>query len=88
MLIDCDTCTVRGKACAGCLVTALFEAPPGVADIGAAEQYAIEVLARAGLEVTVLGSEPTPRHMLRQADAQVGLRYRAGSRKKGWEGAA
>ncbi|MPQ97661.1 hypothetical protein GB931_06950 [Modestobacter sp. I12A-02628] len=29
MLIDCDTCTVRGDGCADCVVTVLLGAPPG-----------------------------------------------------------
>ena len=29
MLIDCDTCTVRGHGCADCVVTVLLGAPPG-----------------------------------------------------------
>ncbi len=29
MLIDCDTCTVRGTGCADCVVTVLLGAPAG-----------------------------------------------------------
>ena len=29
MLIDCDTCTVRGQDCDDCVVTVLLGAPPG-----------------------------------------------------------
>lgn len=29
MLIDCDTCTVRGTGCTDCVVTVLLGAPPG-----------------------------------------------------------
>lgn len=29
MLIDCDTCTVRGSGCTDCVVTVLLGAPPG-----------------------------------------------------------
>ena len=29
MLIDCDTCTVRGTGCGDCVVTVLLGAPPG-----------------------------------------------------------
>jgi hypothetical protein len=29
MLIDCDTCTVRGQGCSDCVVTVLLGAPPG-----------------------------------------------------------
>ena len=34
MLIDCDTCTVRGEGCADCVVTVLLGAPPGWQDGG------------------------------------------------------
>ena len=34
MLIDCDTCTVRGEGCADCVVTVLLGAPPGWQDDG------------------------------------------------------
>ena len=53
MLIDCDTCAVRGPACGDCVVTVLLGAPP--ADTGdgmeldGAEQAAIAVLAGSGL---------------------------------------
>jgi hypothetical protein len=57
MLIDCDRCSVRGAACGGCVVTLLFEAPPAVHRLDEAEVRAIEMLTRAGFEVTVL--EPT-----------------------------
>jgi hypothetical protein len=29
VLIDCDTCTVRGEGCGDCVVTVLLGAPPG-----------------------------------------------------------
>ena len=32
MLIDCDTCSVRGKACDGCVVSLLFGATPAGGD--------------------------------------------------------
>ena len=34
MLIDCDTCTVRGEGCADCVVSVLLGAPPGWQDTG------------------------------------------------------
>jgi hypothetical protein len=62
MLIDCDTCAGRGQACGECVVNLLFaQAPPvdgsdaGVGD--EAERRALQVLADAGFEVTVLGRE-------------------------------
>jgi hypothetical protein len=54
MLIDCDRCAVRGAACSGCVVHALFEAPAGLEGLTAAEHRAIEALDRAGLDVEVL----------------------------------
>jgi hypothetical protein len=58
MLIDCDTCRVRGPACGDCVVTVLLGAPPAlleraepgaVLDLDPAEQAAIAVLAGSGL---------------------------------------
>ena len=58
MIIDCDSCTVRGAACADCVVTFLtvpvrigaagaLAASPH--DLDQAEQGAIGVLAASGL---------------------------------------
>src|SRR6266511_3095389 len=58
MLIDCDTCSVRGAACVDCVVTALLDTPDEIVHLGAAELHAIEVLARAGLSATVLAGSP------------------------------
>ncbi|MDG4765168.1 hypothetical protein O7632_13835 [Solwaraspora sp. WMMD406] len=60
MLIDCDTCTVRGAACGGCLVNALIEAPRAVARLDSEERHAVEVFARAGFEVEVLDEPVGP----------------------------
>jgi hypothetical protein len=53
MLIDCDTCTVRGTACGDCVVTVLLGAPAAGAgdgvELDGAEQAAIAVLAGSGL---------------------------------------
>lgn len=61
MIIDCDSCAVRGKACGDCVVTFLSvpvrepaakpagEVQSGTVDLDAAERRAIEVLARSGL---------------------------------------
>jgi hypothetical protein len=51
MMIDCDTCTVRGDACSDCVVTFLtipVRARTTV-ELDAAEQDAIAVLAGSGL---------------------------------------
>jgi hypothetical protein len=56
MIIDCDSCVVRGAACADCVVTVLLGAPPVAAadgadgvDLDGAERAAIAVLAESGL---------------------------------------
>jgi hypothetical protein len=62
VLIDCDTCAVRGPACGDCVVTVLLAAPPVTSSVAppdettpdpveldAAEQAAIAVLAQSGL---------------------------------------
>jgi hypothetical protein len=63
MLIDCDTCGIRGAGCSGCLVTALLDTGSPAAALGPAEHRALEVFARAGFEVEVLPPAPTrPTH--------------------------
>lgn len=49
MLIDCDSCTMRGLACGDCVVTVLLGAPPDGVELDAAEQAAISALAEHGL---------------------------------------
>ena len=56
MLIDCDTCIVRGSACSDCVVSALLGSVPGNAPVPShgielddAERAAIDVLAEHGL---------------------------------------
>lgn len=51
MIIDCETCPVRGSACSDCVVTFLTipVRQPEPAELDAAEQAAIAVLAAEGL---------------------------------------
>ena len=49
MIIDCDSCEVRGLACGDCVVTALLGAPPGGMEIDDGERAAIDALAGSGL---------------------------------------
>lgn len=48
MIIDCDSCVVRGDACQDCVVSVLLGAPPNV-ELDATEQRAIDALATAGM---------------------------------------
>jgi hypothetical protein len=49
MLVDCDSCTVRGAACAGCVITVMLGAPPAGIDLDQDERRALRVLADAGV---------------------------------------
>ncbi|ORX03439.1 hypothetical protein AWC30_11200 [Mycolicibacillus trivialis] len=46
MLIDCDSCAVRGPACQDCVVSVLLGVPATLHDD---ERAALDVLAEAGL---------------------------------------
>ena len=48
LVIDCDTCAVRGLACHDCVVTVLL-GPPPEQGFGAEEERALDVLADSGL---------------------------------------
>jgi hypothetical protein len=48
VVIDCDTCVVRGLACHDCVVTVLLGPPPEVG-FDEEEQRALAVLAGSGL---------------------------------------
>ncbi len=48
MIIDCDSCVVRGLACGDCVVSVLLGVPENV-EIDALEQRAIDTLERAGI---------------------------------------
>jgi hypothetical protein len=56
MLIDCDACAVRGTACAGCMMSAVLDTPPG--GLEPDEHRAIEAFSRAGFDVHVLATSP------------------------------
>jgi hypothetical protein len=49
VLIDCDSCEVRGLACGDCVVTVLLGAPPDGVVLDDDERRAIGVLAGSGL---------------------------------------
>jgi hypothetical protein len=49
MLIDCDTCSVQGKACRDCVVTVILNNSARPVELDDAEQYAVGTLAAGGL---------------------------------------
>jgi hypothetical protein len=49
LLIDCDTCSVRGIGCGDCVITVLLGGPPAGVTLNDEERRAVEVLAAAGL---------------------------------------
>lgn len=48
LIIDCDRCEVRPKACSDCVVSVLLGAP-GQVEWDAAERRAMDALADAGM---------------------------------------
>ena len=49
MRVDCETCTVRGRACSGCVVTVLLGNPPRAVEWDETERAALKALAESGL---------------------------------------
>ena len=49
MLIDCDTCSVRGAACRDCVVTVILNISARPVELDDAEQDAVDTLAAGGL---------------------------------------
>ncbi len=49
MLIDCDHCMVRGRACGDCVVTVLLGSVPSGVEIDEEERLALAALADGGL---------------------------------------
>ena len=56
MIIDCETCVVRGDACGDCVVAVFLGSPPA---LGGEEQRAIAVLADSGLVPPLRLVEPS-----------------------------
>ncbi|MDX6326302.1 MAG: hypothetical protein QOK15_2656 [Nocardioidaceae bacterium] len=59
VVIDCDTCAVRGPACDDCVVTVLLGPPPETG-FGSEEQRALAVLADSGLVPRLRMVTPVP----------------------------
>ena len=52
MLIDCETCSVRGIACADCVISVLLQTPDvptNAIDLDESERNAVSVLAASSL---------------------------------------
>jgi hypothetical protein len=49
LIIDCDTCLVRGPACADCVVSCLLGGPPEPVRLSEDEAGALDALAASGL---------------------------------------
>ena len=64
MLIDCETCSVRGIACPDCVISVLLEtphAPINAIDLDESERNAVSVFAASGLLPPLrLVRPPTP----------------------------
>lgn len=77
MLIDCDTCAVRGLACGDCVVSVLLGAPPSGLDLDDTERSALSALADAGM-VPQLRLVPVDQQGTRGQAAARRTRRRAG----------
>ncbi len=72
MIIDCDTCQVRGDACRDCVVSVLL-GPPAELELDDVERAAVSALAEGGLipplrlVPLVTAGEDTETHGKRQA---------------------
>jgi hypothetical protein len=61
MLVDCESCVVRGAACGGCVVSVVLGAPPAGVELDDDERRALSVLADAGMVPRLrLVTEPDP----------------------------
>lgn len=49
LLIDCDTCVVRGDACGDCVVTHVLGGPPEPLELDGDEVGALDALAGLGM---------------------------------------
>ncbi|MBV9650944.1 MAG: hypothetical protein JO296_12495 [Pseudonocardiales bacterium] len=49
MIVDCDRCAVRGRACQDCVITVLLGAPPGGVELDGTDCSALDTLAEAGM---------------------------------------
>ncbi|AIJ25210.1 hypothetical protein [Amycolatopsis methanolica] len=48
VIIECNRCTLRGRVCGDCMLSAVVDAPP-VVELDFEELAAVELLADAGL---------------------------------------
>ncbi|MGH3661829.1 MAG: hypothetical protein ACRDTQ_08215 [Micromonosporaceae bacterium] len=64
MLIDCDTCQVRGVGCGDCVVSVILGGPPEGVELDPTERAALDVLAEAGMvpRLRLVAEEPKRRH--------------------------
>jgi len=48
VIIDCNRCALRGRACGDCVLSVIVDAPP-VVELDSEELAAVELLSDAGL---------------------------------------
>jgi hypothetical protein len=78
VLIDCDSCEVRGLACGDCVVTALLGAPPEGVVLDDEERRALEVLAGSGLVAPLRLVQPEQGSGVRRSDGGAAERLAPG----------
>jgi hypothetical protein len=87
VIIDCDSCEVRGLACGDCVVTALLGSPPSGVELDEGERAALDALAGSGLvpRLRLVTALEAPRDRPRSAAAELGNEADAAG-KQGPEG--
>jgi hypothetical protein len=64
LIIDCDTCLVRGPACDDCVVSCLLGGPPEPVQLSSDEAGALDALAASGLlpplRLVTAADDPSP----------------------------
>ena len=60
MVIDCDTCSVRGRACHDCVISVFLEISPRPVRLEQEEVDAVDALAAAGLVPPLRLVRPLP----------------------------
>jgi hypothetical protein len=71
LVIDCDRCEVRGRACPTCMVSVLLGAPPPV-EWDEDEQRAISALVEGGMIPRLRLIAPRPRRGMTEPRRRAG----------------
>jgi hypothetical protein len=72
MVVDCDSCAVAGRGCAGCVVTVLVGPAPVRVEFDDEELRALRVMAQAGLVPPLRYRVALPGPLIDPSDLPIG----------------